>query len=971
MSRFLSHRRRCAPGTQCAQHITTALLSLAGSVLVHANDGATIFDIPRLETLGSADGFAVDLLVPVTSPLPARDEFGAALRLGWNERGLLVSVSVTSREWLEADTLDALWSRDSIELYLAPLDGTLDRCQWGITPGLDPRFPDPRVLLNDQRKTAALRQLPAEPTVACERTADGCRFDVLLPWQALAVEPAPGREVAFQVMVNDHPRAGHMDEQRHLVWYPRLGAYSDVRKLHRLRLAERPHPEVRARLLGGSDHRNGTATWRVIAPAAATGQAVRVCSAKGELAAGLLRAGEPGYAVAELHGAATDAAVVWLELAGRRADDLPLVLAEQPDPGRVWTVETAVAVETRPPAVALTLPTGASAGYRVSRRRSCEAWQTLAEAAPPGLFRDAAIMPGTLYEYGVQRLGATPGSDYFCAGSAVSLCDRRGTVLLLVEKVQAAPLAAELLRLQSDLIGDGWRVVRHDLSADLPPPEVKRLIQTEVTRAEIPVESVFLLGHIAVPYAGNLKPDGHEEHAGAWPADVYYGALEGPWTDDSVIRDVAGRQRNVPGDGKFDQSVIPGRVALAVGRVDFHDLRAFGVDATTLLRRYLDRNHAYRHLLLPVLDRGLVQNGFPDREETFAHSGWQNFHSLVGAGNVAMAEWPNLRPDMHLLFYGCGAGGGQSMAGFGSTATLVETPLNAVFTMLFGSMFGDWDTRDNLMRAALANGALTCGWAGRPHWCLHPMAMGATIGDCLRLTQNNTGDDYQPVGSSPRGVHIALLGDTTLRLHRVAPPTALNVQAGRRGCTLRWTASAQPVSGYHVYRADAAGRYERLTSEPVSDTVFLDPAGGADHDYQVRAVALQTTPAGDYYNASQGVFCCAKRRRAANQDLSMDETANMPADAPPPSGERNPRCVPGRDPVPDIGPAGDRLHPRRRMGRRISRSLRGALPLFRVARDGGGQCRVSADPGILPGPAGRHRPRLYCRCAGRDPVGSR
>ena len=74
--------------------------------------------------------------------------------------------------------------------------------------------------------------------------------------------------------------------------------------------------------------------------------------------------------------------------------------------------------------------------------------------------------------------------------------------------------------------------------------------------------------------------------------------------------------------------------------------------------------------------------------------------------------------------------------------------------MLFGSYFGDWDSSSNLMRGALASdgGALTCGWAGRPHWYLHPMAMGATVGDCLMLTQNNGKDGYQPTGAFPRGV---------------------------------------------------------------------------------------------------------------------------------------------------------------------------------------------------------------------------
>ena len=64
---------------------------------------------------------------------------------------------------------------------------------------------------------------------------------------------------------------------------------------------------------------------------------------------------------------------------------------------------------------------------------------------------------------------------------------------------------------------------------------------------------------------GNLAPDGHGEHYGAWPADVYYGDVNGAWTDNSVWSTGAAwpRNHNVPGDGKFDQTTIPSQVELA------------------------------------------------------------------------------------------------------------------------------------------------------------------------------------------------------------------------------------------------------------------------------------------------------------------------------------------------------------------------------------------------------------------------
>jgi hypothetical protein len=88
---------------------------------------------------------------------------------------------------------------------------------------------------------------------------------------------------------------------------------------------------------------------------------------------------------------------------------------------------------------------------------------------------------------------------------------------------------------------------------------------------------VFLLGRIRVPYSGDIYPDGHPDHEGAWPADVYYADMNGAWTDNAVNVTVANdeRHRNVPEDGKFDQSVLPTDVELQIGRVDFANMPAF------------------------------------------------------------------------------------------------------------------------------------------------------------------------------------------------------------------------------------------------------------------------------------------------------------------------------------------------------------------------------------------------------------
>ena len=82
----------------------------------------------------------------------------------------------------------------------------------------------------------------------------------------------------------------------------------------------------------------------------------------------------------------------------------------------------------------------------------------------------------------------------------------------------------------------------------------------------------------------------------------------------------------------------------------------------------------------------------------------------------------------------------HQLRGVGSTSDFAANDPQVVFTMLFGSYFGDWDSQDNFLRAALATPTYTlaCVWAGRPYWYFHHMGLGETIGFSARVSQNNS-----------------------------------------------------------------------------------------------------------------------------------------------------------------------------------------------------------------------------------------
>jgi hypothetical protein len=411
-------------------------------------------------------------------------------------------------------------------------------------------------------------------------------------------------------------------------------------------------------------------------------------------------------------------------------------------------------------------------------------------------------------------------------------------------------------------------VIRHDVARTDSPGSVKALIQSDYAAAPQEVRAVFLLGHVPVPYSGIILPDGHLDHRGAWPADVYYGDLDSSWTDTSANNTQASSSRNwnVPGDGKFDTSYLPGDVKLEVGRVDFANLPALGVDEVELLRRYLNKNHAFRHQAFIAERRGYIADNFGAFSgEAFAVNGWRNFAPMFGAAaltTIPSGGWfTTLATNTALWAYGCGGGSFSSVAGVCATSDFAGNDPGAVFTFLFGSYLGDWDSTNNVMRASLATPTYTlaAAWAGRPHWFVHSMALGDTIGYCAKQTQKTSIANYRQTSYGMNGVHVALMGDPTLRLHPFAPPANLAANVGGGSVALSWSASVEPVLGYYVYRADTeAGPFTRLTAQLETGLSFTDASPTADsHAYMVRAVKLETSGSGSYYNASQGAFVTA------------------------------------------------------------------------------------------------------------------
>lgn len=547
-------------------------------------------------------------------------------------------------------------------------------------------------------------------------------------------------------------------------------------------------------------------------------------------------------------------------------------------------------VDTSPLAVTLRWVSLSDQPVTVRRRLTTETnWVTLTNrwVGFSWVDRDPALRLGATYEYEVGR------RSMWVALEARPV-ERRGRAILLVDEAVAGRLANELEQLRSDLVGDGWTVLRHDVprhddnawAREAVNPKyisdlrrVKSFIETAYAAAPNEPHAAILIGHVTVPYAGIAYEDGHFDRNGSWPADSYYGDMDGEWSDQVVntgtnIADPL--RRNVPGDGKLDAFMFDryirtpsGQhgVEVAVGRIDFSRLPAFEPSGEIeLLRRYLRKDHAYRQAQVrfePIVCGGAFfwSVFHPVGRSIQLNALWTGTR-LAGPGGVVHGE-AFQRPTPVLWAMQGGYGGPDTLHNDRGAAAALNIPVittaglatnrsepRAAFYLLKGSYFADWNAfADNLMRALLATpqyGLASC-WTMERIWQFDGLAVGDTLGSGFVRTARGA--------ASTRTTY--LLGDPTLRAVVTAPPIKANARARNENVELNWGASPDASDGYVVYRSlnGLDGPHERVTRDPLTFPRFTDerPPRGRKL-YQVRALQRVVTGSGAFTNLSQAVF---------------------------------------------------------------------------------------------------------------------
>ena len=208
-----------------------------------------IFDIPRLDNISingnPADwgnkGFYVGIITSENGEILPVSDLNADFRLGWNDQGLLLLLKVDDDVAVESTNEGNLYQNDSVELFVATKRGSPNYYQVIISLGLDPKYPNLRMNIADNRKDKSPKE---KLTINVERTktSTGYILEALFPWDNLNIKPKIGEEIGFQLYVNDTDSLQTGDPSSELFsgkWYPRGGTHADSSAMYSLRLSDK------------------------------------------------------------------------------------------------------------------------------------------------------------------------------------------------------------------------------------------------------------------------------------------------------------------------------------------------------------------------------------------------------------------------------------------------------------------------------------------------------------------------------------------------------------------------------------------------------------------------------------------------------------------------------------------------------------------------------------------------------------
>lgn len=545
--------------------------------------------------------------------------------------------------------------------------------------------------------------------------------------------------------------------------------------------------------------------------------------------------------------------------------------------------------------------------YRRKLYGTGTSWLPVAANLPPGTHQwvDTNVNLGEIWEYQIKRQNAWPykgqlydATGYTCGAVLTDKTDYQGQLILLVADNIVSQLPGKYKRLKKELTGEGWFVneiivakARGWNSGDRIVAVKNKIIATfETAPKDDKPRILFIIGHVAMPRSGStavIAPDDHDQNKGARGCDAYYADLDGIFTDRATF-DPGGLQtplaKNRPNDFKWDQDFFPSDIEMAFGRIDFEDIRDYGLSEIQMIETYLDKLSHYKR----------VSTGYNMGQKTAFFLGHPNsndgsYRSLPNISTAANVyentsqrphpQWVKENGPFKIYMQNKGIPKISDWDTHGMNATVFssdqsywgfnDVPQGSRIHDKIKKVFMAKDPHDReygRIRALLASNTkcLVTLWTTTGVNTFYQACSGDPLGLAVKRIMNhntlNNNIEKPPQEWDHKAfwnrTYFAYNGDPTLRLYQVQPPSKLSVLKHHNNATLAWKASPdKAVIGYHIYKSTTKfGIYNKLTHRPIPQLTYRDNTFQKKDNYMVRAIKIEESGCGKFLNPSIGIF---------------------------------------------------------------------------------------------------------------------
>ncbi|NMH28888.1 T9SS type A sorting domain-containing protein [Flavobacterium silvaticum] len=514
-------------------------------------------------------------------------------------------------------------------------------------------------------------------------------------------------------------------------------------------------------------------------------------------------------------------------------------------------------------------------------------WVLVADAIPAGTVQwtDTNVNAGETWEYQARRTntwfyaGESHDAIGYTIGSLLSdHTNYSGQVILLVADNIASGLAEKYHRLKKELSGDGWQIdeiiVPKATSWDSGNTVVGIRNQIIAVYNEAPSDdkpkALFILGHVPMPRSGTgsaVAPDEHDQNKGARGCDAYYADVDGIFTDTQTFNP-GGLQTplaiNLPGDFKWDQDFFPSDVEMAFGRVDFEDVDDVAGSELTMMETYLDKLHNYK----------TVAAGWNMGEKSAFFIGYDN------SNDGSYRSLPNISKPENVFQEPSGQTHPQWVSQNGPFQFYMqnqEVPdMNQWNTYgmeaaIYSSDQSYWGWNDvpqdnyiySRIRALLATPTKVVAtiWTTTGVNTFQQACSGEPIGFAVREIMNHNAQNNKlervpqnwDTAAWQNRTHFAFNGDPTIRLYQVPAIGSVTLSEVGNQAVLDWESVNGETIGYHVYESVTEfGKYERLTSAPITGNTYQIADYHHTYWYMVRPVSVKESGCGSFLMAGNG-----------------------------------------------------------------------------------------------------------------------